>query len=66
MIGKNKKEIEFPSRKEYLVYLGMEFIKEHGDYVGVDNGIFYDGTECDSLALVEDLGYEFNIDLDEM
>lgn len=66
MIGKNKKEIYFPSRKEYLVYLAMEFIKEHGDYVGVDNSIFYDGTECDSFTLVEDLGNEFDIDLDEM
>jgi hypothetical protein len=62
MLGKDKKQSDFKSRKEYLVALAIEYIEGHTGYFGVDDDIFFDETECDGLALAEDLRIEFDID----
>jgi hypothetical protein len=61
MLGKDKKQSDFKSRKEYLVALAIEYIEGHTEYIGGDK-IYYDEAECDGLALAEDLRIEFDID----
>ncbi len=36
MLGKNKKQSDFKSRKEYLVYLAIHYIYNHTGYMGID------------------------------
>jgi len=62
MIKLEQKENE--SRKEYLVRLAIEYIKEHTGYVGVDDYIYYDEAKCDGYCLAEDLRIEFDIEED--
>lgn len=64
MIRIDKTEQECKDRKDYLVRLAIAYIKDHTGYVGMDDGIFYDDTECGGYALADDLGYEFDIDED--
>ena len=54
MIGKTLLQEDFKSRKQYLVALAIEYIREHTGYVGVDD----DG----GYALANDLAYEFKLD----
>ena len=62
MIGKTLLQEDFKSRKEYLVALAIEYVREHTGYVGVDDDVFFDGAECDGYALANDLAYEFELD----
>lgn len=60
IIGKDKKESDFKSRKEYLVYLPIQYIITHTGYIGIDDKIFFDEAECDGYALANDLVSEFD------
>ena len=60
MIRLEQKENE--DRKTYLVRLAIEYIKEHTGYVGIDDELFYDETECDGYCLADDLMIEFDIE----
>jgi hypothetical protein len=66
MLGKNKKETDFKSRKEYLVYLAIHYIHNHTGYIGIDDNVFFDEAKCDGYALANDLAYEFNMDIDDV
>lgn len=66
MIGKNKKETDFKSRKEYLVYLAIHYIHNHTGFIGVDDDVFFDEAECDGYALATDLASEFEFDIDDV
>ena len=62
MIGRNKTEQDFETRKEYLVWLAIQYIENHTGYVGMDDDVFFDKAKCDGYALAEDLRIEFDID----
>jgi hypothetical protein len=62
MIGTDKKQEDFKSRKHYLVALAIDYIKNHTGYMGIDDDVFFDEAECDGYALAEDLAIEFNIE----
>jgi len=62
MIGKDKKECNFKHRKEYLVALAIEYIRDHTGYMGVDDEVFFDETKCDGYALADDLETEFGLE----
>jgi len=67
MIRDKKKEKDCKNRKEYLVRLAVEYIRNHTGFMGMDDDIFYDNTKCDGYALANDLIYEFELDdLEEM
>lgn len=61
MIGKNIKQEDFKTRKEYLVALAIIYIRNHTGYMGIDDDVFYDEAECDGYALADDLNEEFNL-----
>jgi len=61
MIGKETKEADFKDRKDYLVALAIEYIREHTGYMGVDDAVFFDEAECDGYALSNDLAAEFGL-----
>jgi len=56
------KESDFESRKQYLVALAIEFLRENTGYVGIDDTVFYDEAECDGLCLANDMAEEFELD----
>ncbi len=62
MIGQDIKQEDFASRKEYLVRLAIEYIKNHTGFMGMDDDVFFDDAECDGYALADDLASEFDID----
>jgi hypothetical protein len=66
MLGKNKKESDFKSRKEYLIYLAIHYIHSHTGYMGIDDYVFFDEAECDGYALANDLADEFDFDIDDV
>jgi len=62
MIQDDKKEKDCKDRKEYLVRLAIDYIRDHTGFVGVDDSIYYDDAECDGYALADDLSSEFEIE----
>lgn len=66
MIYPEFEEQDCKDRKEYLVKLAILFLRNHCGYVGMDDRIFFDEAECDGYALADDLGYEFDIDTDNL
>lgn len=57
MLLLKKKQSDFETRKEYLVYVAINFIKHYSP----DETAFYDETECDGSCLAEDLISEFDV-----
>ena len=60
MLGKKINIENYPSRKEYLVALAIEYINETSRFVGAPE-IFYDDAECGGSCLADDLKGEFEI-----
>jgi hypothetical protein len=52
-------ERDFSSRKEYLVYVAVQYLKKEAGHMGT---VEYDEAECDALCLADDLYSEFDID----
>lgn len=61
MISEKLREQDFKSRKEYLVAIAIEYIRDHTGFVGIDDGVFLDEVECDGFALADDLEIEFGL-----
>jgi len=59
MIGRELKESDFKNRKDYLVALAIEYIRDHTGFIGMDDRIFIDDAQCDGYALADDLEMEF-------
>lgn len=62
MICNKLKEEDFKSRKEYLVAIAIEYIRNHTGFVGMDDEVYYDEARCDGYALASDLAIEFELD----
>ena len=62
MICTELKEQDFKNRKEYLVTIAIEYIRNHTGFVGMDDEVFFDEAQCDGYALANDLAIEFELD----
>ena len=62
MICIDLKEQDFKSRKEYLVAIAIEYIRNHTGFAGMDDEVFYDEAQCDGYALANDLAIELELD----
>ena len=57
MLRLKKKQSDFETRKEYLIYIAINFLREHAyEYTA-----FYDEAECDGTCLADDLRIEFDV-----
>lgn len=57
MLRLKKKPSDFETRKEYLIYVAINFIMAHCP----DETAFYDEAECDGSCLATDLFNEFDV-----
>lgn len=66
MIKLTKKQEDFENRQQYLIALAIKYIESHSGFIGIDDDVFYDESECDGGSLAYDLMAEFNISEEDL
>lgn len=49
------------TRKNFLLRMAIQYINDHTGYIGVDDTLFYDESECDGYCLANDIEAEFDV-----